>query len=232
MTPTYQWDQNPAGTALSYVNAPLASNTVVIGGGSVQAWIKASVPSVDLQVTISEVRPDGMETFVQDGWLRTSERKLAPGSTPLYPKPTYARADAAPLPTGVWTEVTIPLYFEGHAYRAGSRIRVTISAPGDAQPIWAFADTVPTGTANVQLAYSPTMRSMLTLPSCPASPCRRRCRRARACAASRAGPTFRSSTRASRPSLPIGRGRARRRHRPLFDQTSGLSTWPGFWTKV
>ncbi len=167
-TPSYEWEQNPPGTALSYLTAPLASNTVVIGGGSLRAWIKASAPSVDLQVTVSEVRPDGKETFVQNGWLRTSERKLGPGSTLLYPLPTYRQADVSPLPRGVWTQVTVPLYYEGHVYRAGSRIRVTISAPGDAQPIWAFADTQPAaGTATVQLAYSPSMPSRLTLPVVP-----------------------------------------------------------------
>ncbi len=165
--PPYSWRQNPPGTALSYITAPLSANTVVVGGGSLQAWIQASAPSVDLQVTVSEIRPDGNETFVQDGWLRTSERKLTAGSTLLYPVPTLRRADAAPLPKGRWTEVTVPLYYEGHVYRAGSRIRVTISAPGGAQPIWAFADTLPKGEATVKLAYSATMPSRLTLPVVP-----------------------------------------------------------------
>jgi hypothetical protein len=165
--PQYRWDPNPAGTALSYVSSPLAANTVVVGGGSVQAWIKASAPSVDLQVTVSEVRPDGKETFVQDGWLRANERKLMADSTLLEPMPTLRLADVAPLPTGQWTEVTIPLYYEGHAYRKGSRIRITVAAPGDAQPIWAFANTSPHGTAAVKLAYSPKMPSRLVLPVVP-----------------------------------------------------------------
>ena len=51
-----------------------------------QAWIKAPVKDVDLQVTVSEVRPDGLETFVQDGWLRATARKLnAKRSTELAP---------------------------------------------------------------------------------------------------------------------------------------------------
>jgi predicted acyl esterase len=166
-TPQYQWDPNPAGTALSYLTAPLGANTVVVGGGSVQAWIKASAPSVDLQATVSEVRPDGKETFVQDGWLRASERKLSANSTLLEPTPTLRRADVAPLPSGKWTEVTIPLYYEGHAYRKGSRIRVTISAPGDSQPIWAFADLSPHGHATVKLAYSRKTPSRLVLPVVP-----------------------------------------------------------------
>ena len=54
-------------------------------------------------------------------------------------------------------KVTIPLYYEGHAYRAGSRIRVTIAAPNGTQPIWAFDQTQPAGTANVALANSKQM---------------------------------------------------------------------------
>ena len=42
----------------------------------VNLWVRSSTPDVDLQATISEVRPDGNETFVQNGWIRASERKL------------------------------------------------------------------------------------------------------------------------------------------------------------
>jgi hypothetical protein len=38
-------------------------------------------------------------------------------------------SDLSPLPADHFTEVTIPLYYEVHVYRAGSRIRVTIAAP-------------------------------------------------------------------------------------------------------
>jgi uncharacterized protein len=167
-SPNYHWTQNPAGTALSYVTAPLASNTVVIGAGALHAWIKASTPDVELQVTISEVRPDGNETFVQSGWVDASERKLdAAQSTLLEPVLSERKADAAPLRKGRFTEVTIPLYYEGHAYRAGSRIRITISAPGGDQPTWAFSDLTPKGHATVMLAHSGSMPSRIILPVVP-----------------------------------------------------------------
>jgi uncharacterized protein len=167
-TPVYHWQTNPAGTAASYLSAPLSTDTVVIGGGSVQLWIKASAPSVDLQATISEVRPDGKETFVQDGWVRASERKLdAAQSTVLQPVLSLRRADAAPLPAGRYSEVTVPLYYEGHAYRKGSRIRVTIAAPGGDQPVWAFSELNPHGTAKVFIAHSPKFPSRLVLPVIP-----------------------------------------------------------------
>ena len=167
-TPNYHWTQNPAGTALSYITAPLQSNTVVIGAGALHAWIEASTPDVDLQVTISEVRPDGNETFVQSGWLDASERKLdAAQSTLLEPVLSERKADAKPLPKGRFTEVIVPLYYEGHVYRAGSRIRITISAPGGDQPTWAFSDLTPKGRATVKLARSPSMASRIILPVVP-----------------------------------------------------------------
>ncbi|HEV3388676.1 MAG TPA: CocE/NonD family hydrolase, partial [Solirubrobacteraceae bacterium] len=108
-SPKYHWAQNPAGTAVSYITAPLQSNTVVVGAGAVHVWVEASTPDVDLQVSVSEVRPDGNETFVQSGWLDASERKLSAQSTLLEPLLTERKADAAPLPHGRFTELVVPL---------------------------------------------------------------------------------------------------------------------------
>jgi uncharacterized protein len=169
----WNWVQPPAGDAVSYVSAPLAADTTAIGGGAVHLWVKSSTPDVDLQATVSEVRPDGNETFVQDGWIRASERKLATDSknilkqkpTELQPISTMLASDVQPMPANEYVPVTIPLYFEGHAYRKGSRVRVTISAPNGTQPIWAFAHTQPEGgTANESIAFSPSMPSSLVLP--------------------------------------------------------------------
>jgi predicted acyl esterase len=151
--------------SVSYVTAPLPADTVVVGPGALDAWIKSSTRALDLQVTISEVRPDRQETFVQNGWLRTTGRKLdARKSTVLQPVPTLTKADDAPLPVGKYAEVQVPLYHQGHAYRAGSRLRVTIAAPSGDQPIWTFGNSVPKGTATVSVATTPDMPSHLVLP--------------------------------------------------------------------
>jgi uncharacterized protein len=172
----WNWAQPTAGSAVSYVSAPLSSDTTAIGGGAVNLWVESSTPDVDLQATVSEVRPDGNETFVQDGWIRASERKLATTSenmfkqtpTPLQPIPTFLASDVQPMPADEFVPVTIPLYFEGHVYRAGSRIRVTIAAPNGTQPIWSFSQTQPEGTtANVSIAFGPGMPANLTLPIVP-----------------------------------------------------------------
>ncbi len=171
----WNWQQNPSGTAVSYVSAPLTANTTVIGSGAVNLWVRSSTPDVDLQATISEVRPDGNETFVQNGWIRASERKLSTDSnnmfkqpsTALEPIPTFTAADASPMPAGQFVKVVVPLYYEGHAYRAGSRIRVTIASPNGTQPVWSFGQTQPDSTGSVSIAFSTSMPSSLVLPVVP-----------------------------------------------------------------
>jgi uncharacterized protein len=131
------------------VSAPLKTNMTVIGAGAVHLWVRSSTPNVDLQATISEARPDGNETFVQNGRVRADERKLATTqnnmldqrSTLLEPVLSVRASDVQPMPKGRFVEVVIPLYHEGHVYRAGSRIRVTTAAPNRTQPIWSFSQS-------------------------------------------------------------------------------------------
>ncbi|MGH2925659.1 MAG: CocE/NonD family hydrolase [Solirubrobacterales bacterium] len=167
-TPPYKWRPPPAGSAVSYLTGKLSHDTTVIGAGSVQAWVRSSTPNVDLQATITEVRPDGKETFVQNGWLRANERKLDPKkSTLLEPTLSLRASDVSPMPRGRFAKLTIPLYYQGHAYRAGSRIRVTITAPNGDQPIWSFGETQPKGPATVSVARSKSKPSSLVLPVVP-----------------------------------------------------------------
>jgi hypothetical protein len=113
--------------------------------------------------------------FVQNGYMRASIRKLSTDtnnifkqrSTLLNPISSFLASDAAPMPSGKFEQIAIPLYYEGHTYRAGSRIRVTIAAPNGTQPIWAFDHTVPGGTSNVSIVYSPSRPSFLVLPVIP-----------------------------------------------------------------
>jgi uncharacterized protein len=173
----YDWAQPAPGSAVSYLSPPLGADTTAVGGGAVHLWVRSSTPDVDLQATVSEVRPDGNETFVQNGWMRASERKLAASGkdnilkqkpTPLEPIPTLLPSDVEPMPAEEFVPVVIPLYFQGHAYRAGSRIRVTISAPNGTQPIWSFGHTEPAGaTASESVAFAPGMPSSVVLPVVP-----------------------------------------------------------------
>ncbi len=187
-TPSYDWAQPAEGKALSYVTPKLKSDTAVLGAGELQVWMRSKADNVDLQATVTEVRPDGKETFVQGGWLRGGARKLDRAASSLTePVPSLRKRDETTLPDGRWVKARIPLYYEGHVYRAGSRIRVVLSAPGGDQPIWAFAETAPDGTPWVAVArgakhasrlvlpVTPNVEAPTPLPACPAlrgEPCR------------------------------------------------------------
>ncbi len=110
------------------------------------------------------MRPDGNETYVQNGWLRASHRKLdAKHSTATDPVPTHLKRDAAPLPKGRFTLVRVPLFAVAHAFRAGSRIRVTIQAPGGDRPRWDFA-SVDKGRTTNTIGLGGALASRLVLP--------------------------------------------------------------------
>ncbi len=135
----YDWRSLPDGTGLGYITPPLASDTVIAGSGSVDLWIKSDAADTDLEVSITEVRPDGTEIYVQSGWLRASQRALdESASTELHPVHTHTKDDAADLPTSEFVPVRIDLFPFAHPFRAGSRLRLTIDAPGNSRAIWAF----------------------------------------------------------------------------------------------
>ena len=159
----YQWQALPEGTGLGFVTPPLAADTVMIGSGSADLWIKSSAADTDLEVTISEVRPDGTEIYVQSGWLRASQRALDDSaSTDLHPVHTNTKDDAADLPADEFTPVRVDIFPFAHPFRAGSRIRITIDAPGNSRAIWEFK-TIAAGET-VTVAHDADHPSQIVLP--------------------------------------------------------------------
>ena len=72
---------------------------------------------------------------MQSGWLRASHRALdRAASTELPPVHTHTEADRAALPDGELTLVRVPLFPFGHAFRAGSRVRIVVQPPGGNRP--------------------------------------------------------------------------------------------------
>ena len=158
----YDWQSIPDGAGLAYASLPLTKDTVIIGSGSVDLWVKSSTPDTDLEVTISEVRPDGSEMYIQSGWLRASHRALdTAASSALLPVQTHLVEDKAPLPANELTPVRIELFPFAYAFRNGSRIRITIDAPGDSRPVWAF-ETLSAGET-VTIAHDLTHPSQVVL---------------------------------------------------------------------
>jgi len=184
----YDWRPLPMGDALSYLSDPLAEQLTLLGSASVDLFLMSTAPDTDLEVTLTEVRPDGQERYVQNGWLRASHRKLDEArSTELRPRQTHLEVDAEDLPQGQFTLVRVELFPFGHVFRAGSQLRISIEAPGGNRPLWTFATLDATGSVN-WIAHSIGRPSSLVvpvidtvevpepLPDCPTSlraqPCR------------------------------------------------------------
>jgi predicted acyl esterase len=162
--PAFAWLPPAPGFAAVFEGAPLAADAVMLGTGSADLWIKAPVDDADIQVTISEVRPDNKETYVQSGWLRASYRGLGPDSTELWPSPTYLQKDYAPLEPGAWTQVRVPICGFGHVFRAGSRVRLIVDTPGGTRSEWRFALKTFPGTVLYALGHDQAHPSSLALP--------------------------------------------------------------------
>ena len=166
--PPLDWRPLPAGKALAYASESLTSDVVMAGSGSVDLWISSTLRDVDLQVTLSEIRPDGQEMYVQNGWLRASHRALdVAASSVLRPMRTDHRADARDLPAGEFVLARIELFPFAHAFHAGSRLRLTIDAPGGSRPLWKFAAIPGDGTGMVSVARSAARPSRIVLPVVP-----------------------------------------------------------------
>jgi predicted acyl esterase len=136
--PVYDYRPLVPGKAIAFVGPVLERDLVVVGHGSVDLYLRSSASDADLEVNLSELRPDGEESYVQSGWLRASQRKLRSDASELRPTHTHREADAAPLPPGAWTLVRVEIMPMGHVFRAGSRLRLSIDTPGDSRASWRF----------------------------------------------------------------------------------------------
>ena len=177
--PKFMWNAPAAGTALAYETAPLDHDVTVIGDSSVDLWLKSTATDTDVQVTITEVRPDGQEVYVQNGWLRASDRALAPDASELRPTHPLTKAAVQPLPSGKFVSARVEVFPFAHVFRAGSRIRVIIDAPGDSRPAWSFTDlpaqghevnTIGRGGAFASGIVLPVVSGVNVAPGLPACP--------------------------------------------------------------
>ncbi len=169
--PTYNWAPVVDGASLAYVTKPLGRTMSMAGTGSVDLWISSSAPDNDVQVTLSEVRADGQERYVQSGWLRLSHRKVdREHSTKLNPVHTDRAEDMADLVPNRLVKARIALFPFAHQFRAGSRIRLTIQAPGGDRPEWTFRTPATGGGVRNVVARDSRRASRIVLPILAVNP--------------------------------------------------------------
>lgn len=162
----WTWPAVPDDNAVGFESSPYVRDTVLVGPASADLWIASSTPDTDIEVTITEVRPDGEEVFVQSGRLRVSQRALDPArSTALRPVHTHLEADRAPLTPGTPTLVRVEVLPFAHVFRSGSRLRVLVGSPGGNHAHWSF-DNLPAG-GTVRILTDDSHPSRVMLPVLP-----------------------------------------------------------------
>ena len=136
-----RWTEKPEpGTYAMFESPVFGSDKVLAGPASVDLTVSSTAVDTDFQVTLTELRPDGKEMFIQQGWLRASHRKLDEAqSTALRPFQTHELLDSQPLVPGQPTQIRIEVFPFAHALRAGSKLRVYVEAPHVKPDLWGFA---------------------------------------------------------------------------------------------
>jgi uncharacterized protein len=118
------------GSQLAFSTPRLTKAITLSGPASLNLWLSSSATNTDVQVTVTEVRPNGQEEYVQRGWLRASARAIDRSlSSKLLPVHQQTLASSEPLTPGklVRARVEIPTFT--HTFRPGTAIRIWLDAP-------------------------------------------------------------------------------------------------------
>ena len=137
--PVWSTPAPPEGRAV-WTSPRLGSDLEVLGSASLDLRVVAGSDDADLQATITEVRPDGQEHYVQRGWLRASQRALdASRSTATRPWHPTRAADVRAVVPGEPFDARLEVFPFGHTFRRGSAIRVIVDSPVGTTGNWGWS---------------------------------------------------------------------------------------------
>jgi putative CocE/NonD family hydrolase len=115
--------------ALTYTTPPLAADVELTGHPVVHLWLTTTAPDLDVFVYLEEVGKDGKSTYLTEGDLRASHRKLdqAPFNNFGLPFQSHHQVDQLPVPAGEPFEMVFSLIPTSYRFHAGSHIRITVA---------------------------------------------------------------------------------------------------------
>ncbi|TVQ94729.1 MAG: CocE/NonD family hydrolase [Deltaproteobacteria bacterium] len=163
------WTRFAPGDAVSYLTAPMSDDVVLAGPGVVELYVRSpEVDDVHVQVTLTEVRADGHEVYVQSGWLRLGHR--AASRDGLRVERWFDERDFAPVELGAWTRADVEIPAFAHPFRQGSRLRMVVSSPGRDHGTWLFEPPPYDGIPRFDLGVGgghPTQLGLVQIPGVP-----------------------------------------------------------------
>ncbi len=115
--------------AVTYTTARLETPLEVTGHPVIHLWLSTSAPDLDVFVYLEQVDQNGSATYITEGDLRASHRKLSQAPFHIYglPYQSHLRSDQQPLPASEPFEMVFSLLPTSFQFEAGTRIRITVA---------------------------------------------------------------------------------------------------------
>jgi putative CocE/NonD family hydrolase len=161
-------------TALTYTTDALPADVNVTGPITATLWGTLNRPEANLGAIVTDVAPDGTSTQVTGGWLNASQRALDParaikvGVDTVIPFHPYTKQSQAAVPSGVPQRYDIEVFPTSQVFKAGHRIRLTVTT-GDAHALPPAVVAPNLAGAVFTLLHDPAHPSSVLLPIVPAS---------------------------------------------------------------
>jgi putative CocE/NonD family hydrolase len=115
--------------ALTYTTSPLERDVEVTGHPIVDLWLMTDAPDLDAFVYLEEVDASGKSTYITEGNLRSSHRKLskAPYNNLGLPYHSHYESDLMPIPAREPIKLVFNLLSTSYRFHKGSRLRITVA---------------------------------------------------------------------------------------------------------
>ncbi len=115
--------------ALTYTTPPLEKAVHITGHPVIHVWLKGDAPDLDMFAYLEEVDGSGNSTYITEGNLRASHRILGQASYDNLGLPYHHhyKSDLAPISAVQPVELVFDLLPTSTLFRAGNRIRITIT---------------------------------------------------------------------------------------------------------
>jgi len=115
--------------ALTYTTPPLESTVEVTGHPVAHLWFFTEAPDLDVFVYLEEVDGSGKSTYITEGNLRSSHRKMnkAPFNNLGLPYHSHDQSDLMPIPSREPVELVFKLLSTSYRFHKGNRIRITVA---------------------------------------------------------------------------------------------------------
>jgi hypothetical protein len=153
--------------AVTYTTAPLAHDVEISGPLVLNLHASSTAPAFEWMVRVTDVWPDGRSSWITDGQLRTSLRRLDPTRTKRNEngdiiRPWYTFDVSEELPLNEPVEHVLEVWPTSNIFKAGHRIRLDVmpvatGTPDSARTGGVGAVTIHRGTAHPSFLLLPVV---------------------------------------------------------------------------